>query len=331
MITLVEKYRPEKIDDIILRKVNEDAFNHFISEKNLPNLLLYGPPGTGKTSTILAISRQIYENTFPFKVLELNASDNRNIQVVRKIIKEFASTKNFFSDGFKLIILDEVDSMTNDAQFCLRRIMEEYSDNVRFCFICNYLGKIIPAIQSRCSKFKFLPLTQKKIIKKINNILNIEEITIPDNILKYILNYSNGDMRKLLNFIQIFKFHISRKSIVHYYGVLGIPNITYINKLFVDLLNINNQNNISEFNNIKEKILNGFNKGYYDINSFTDILFNIIVESNDVSDTKKINLISKVAEIEVKFNNISLNILVDYLIASFWDENAFNKIETNSI
>ena len=155
MIPFIEKYRPNDINDIILNKQNNNIFNYFIQNKMLPNLLFFGPPGTGKTSSVLALSKSIYKDKFKLMVLELNASDNRNIHVVRKIIKEFASTQNLFSNGFKLVILDG-DSMTNDAQFCLRRIMETYSKNIRFCFICNYISKIIiPALKSRCTIFKF--------------------------------------------------------------------------------------------------------------------------------------------------------------------------------
>ena len=182
MKTLVEKYRPNSINEVFLDEKNMNCIQSFIDKQNFPSLLFYGPSGTGKTSTIIAMAKEIYKEKYNLMVLELNASDNRNIQVVRKIIKEFASSKTLFNTGYKLIILDEVDSMTNDAQFCLRRIMETYCNNVRFCFICNFIGKIIPAIQSRCSKFKFSNLDGTQISSRLGEIMKEEAISIEPNI-----------------------------------------------------------------------------------------------------------------------------------------------------
>lgn len=152
------------------------AVNRFISQKQLPHLLFYGPPGTGKTSTILACAKQLYTPAqFKSMVLELNASDDRGIGIVRGQILNFASTRTIFSGTFKLIILDEADAMTNDAQNALRRIIEKYTENVRFCVICNYLSKIIPAVQSRCTRFRFAPLTPEQILPRLDKIIELEE------------------------------------------------------------------------------------------------------------------------------------------------------------
>jgi len=207
MKTLVEKYRPNSINEVFLEEKNQTCINHFIEKKNFPNLLFYGPSGTGKTSTIIAMAREIYKEKYNLMVLELNASDNRNIQVVRKIIKEFASCRTLFNSGYKLIILDEVDSMTNDAQFCLRRIMETYCNNVRFCFICNYLKKINPAIQSRCVIFRFNPISYDMMYKFSINICENENIKIKKRALELVIKKSNGDLRKLLNYLQSLYMH----------------------------------------------------------------------------------------------------------------------------
>ncbi len=147
----VEKYRPSALEELISHDDIIKTIRKFISEDKLPHLLFYGPPGTGKTSTILACAKEIYSpKEFNSMVLELNASDDRGINVVRGQILSFASTRTIFNKGVaKLIILDEADAMTNDAQNALRRIIEKFTDNVRFCLICNYLSKIIPAVQSR--------------------------------------------------------------------------------------------------------------------------------------------------------------------------------------
>ena len=149
--------------------------NKFIKEEQLPHLLFYGPPGTGKTSTILACARQLYKpQSFGSMVLELNASDDRGINIVRGQILDFASTRTIFKGGYKLIILDEADAMTNDAQNALRRIIEKYTENVRFCIICNYLSKIIPAIQSRCTRFRFAPLSPDQILPRLEHVVEAE-------------------------------------------------------------------------------------------------------------------------------------------------------------
>lgn len=177
--------------------------NKFINENQLPHLLFYGPPGTGKTSTILACARQLYKpQTFNQMVLELNASDDRGINIVRGQILNFASTRTIFSGGYKLIILDEADAMTNDAQNALRRIIEKYTDNVRFCIICNYLSKIIPALQSRCTRFRFAPLNAEQILPRLEHVVEAEAIKVSEDGKKALMTLAGGDMRKVLNVLQ---------------------------------------------------------------------------------------------------------------------------------
>lgn len=278
MKTLVEKYRPNSITEVFLEEKNQTCINNFIEKKNFPNLLFYGPSGTGKTSTIIAMAKEIYKERYNLMVLELNASDNRNIQVVRKIIKEFASCKTLFNNGYKLIILDEVDSMTNDAQFCLRRIMETYCENVRFCFICNFVGKIIPAIQSRCSKFKFSNLNTEQISTRLDTIMKEENIEINANILNVILQYCNGDMRKILNYIQLFKFHKCQNNTDDYFSLLRIPNLEYIEVFYKKLI----KKDEKMFNYFE----NGLKLGYYDVETFCQSLYKILIKNYDDIDEK---------------------------------------------
>lgn len=315
MIPFIEKYRPDNINDIILNEQNYSIFNYFITNKTLPNLLFFGPPGTGKTSSVLALSKSIYKTNYRMMVLELNASDNRNINVVRKIIKEFASTQNLFTTGFKLVILDEVDSMTYDAQFCLRRIMETYSKNVRFCFICNYISKIIPALKSRCSIFKFGKINNSDIKKKIKYILKKENIDLSDQILKEIIKNANKDIRKILNLIQIFLYHKPKLHMTSYYGILGVPNLNYIRKIYNFSIKIND---IDDILKIEDKLIYGIKKGYYDINIFCNIFYNYIIDDSNIKDDKKIMIIERLAEIELYHNKISkLSFLIHYLLEVF--------------
>ena len=308
MKNFVEKYRPHTIEDVYLEDKNRVSIHNFINTKNFPNLLFYGPSGTGKTSTIIAMAKMIYKEKYNLMVLELNASDNRNMQVVRKIIKEFASCKTLFNNGYKLIILDEVDSMTNDAQFCLRRIMETYSENVRFCFICNFVGKIIPAIQSRCSKFKFSNLDIFQIRERLDKIMLEEDIQINNDVMNLIMTHSRGDMRKILNYIQLFKYHKCRENIDDYYSLLRIPNIKYINIFFEKMTN--------KDPDIYEYYMEGVRKGYYDIEIFCQSLYKILLESfNNIGKDKFIKIVRKLTIIDKKpekiFNN---NAFIDMLV-----------------
>ena len=201
-IPWIEKYRPSNLESIKSQDFVRISLEKLIEKNTIPHLLFFGSPGTGKTSTILASIKELERKGYVVSKLELNTSDQRGINTVRKKIKEFASTRSFFKNGLKIIILDEADSMTNIAQCALRRIIEKYSKNVRFCIICNYINKIIPAIQSRCMKFRFSLLSEKEIEIKIKAIAEQENITISDKGLKTIVELSNGDMRKGINILQ---------------------------------------------------------------------------------------------------------------------------------
>lgn len=192
------------------------AYLHAI--QRLPHLLLYGPPGTGKTSTVLALARKIYgSKNMRQMVLELNASDDRGIDVVREQIKTFSSTKQIFSTlsqktsndgpgtgltGFKLIILDEADAMTSTAQMALRRIMEKYTANTRFCIIANYTHKLSPALLSRCTRFRFSPLKEPDIRRLVDIVIEKEQVNIAPDATDSLVTLSKGDMRRALNVLQ---------------------------------------------------------------------------------------------------------------------------------
>ncbi|KAL2755362.1 hypothetical protein ACRALDRAFT_2041744 [Sodiomyces alcalophilus JCM 7366] len=209
----VEKYRPSTLDDVSGHQDILATINKFVDTNRLPHLLLYGPPGTGKTSTILALARRIYgpENMRQM-VLELNASDDRGIDVVREQIKTFASTKQIFARaptggagsmaGYKLIILDEADAMTNTAQMALRRIMEKYTANTRFCIIANYSHKLSPALLSRCTRFRFSPLKEPDIRRLVDKVIDEEGVQILPDATDALVRLSNGDMRRALNVLQ---------------------------------------------------------------------------------------------------------------------------------
>ncbi|EEA20089.1 Subunit of heteropentameric Replication factor C (RF-C) [Talaromyces marneffei ATCC 18224] len=209
----VEKYRPSSLDEVQGHQDILATINRFIDSHRLPHLLLYGPPGTGKTTTILALARRIYgSKNMRQMVLELNASDDRGIDVVREQIKTFASTKQIFSvaapakenslGAFKLIILDEADAMTATAQMALRRIMEKYTANARFCIIANYTHKLSPALLSRCTRFRFSPLKEVDIRSLVDKVIEAENVRIQPQAIESLVRLSKGDMRRALNVLQ---------------------------------------------------------------------------------------------------------------------------------
>lgn len=207
----IEKYRPRKIDDIAHQSHVVSTLKNCMQSSNLTHLLFYGPPGTGKTSTILALSRQLYgPNLMKSRVLELNASDERGINVVRTKIKSFAQhtvNKGAKESGYpcppyKIIILDEADSMTRDAQTALRRTMERYSNITRFCLICNYVSRIIAPVASRCSKFRFQLLAKDSMLSRLREIATSEQLAIGEEVLDEIITMSEGDMRKSITLMQ---------------------------------------------------------------------------------------------------------------------------------
>ncbi|ODV69622.1 P-loop containing nucleoside triphosphate hydrolase protein [Hyphopichia burtonii NRRL Y-1933] len=210
----VEKYRPKNLDDVASQDHAVKVLKKTLQSANLPHMLFYGPPGTGKTSTVLALAKQLYgPSLYKSRVLELNASDERGISIVRQKIKNFARSTisnaskddlaNYPCPPYKIIILDEADSMTKDAQSALRRTMENYANVTRFCLICNYITRIIDPLASRCSKFRFRLLNNDNALNRLKYIVKEENINLQnDEVLDEVLKVSNGDLRKAITFLQ---------------------------------------------------------------------------------------------------------------------------------
>ncbi|GAA6059160.1 hypothetical protein JCM10212_005505 [Sporobolomyces blumeae] len=237
----VEKYRPATLDDVVAHKDIISTIDSFIAKNRVPHLLFYGPPGTGKTSTILAVARKIYgsQNVMRNNCLELNASDDRGIDVVRDQIKNFASTRmqGTTTAGFKLIILDEADMMTQAAQSALRRVIEQYTKNVRFCIICNYVNKIIPAIQSRCTRFRFGPLPQPEVEKRLQHVVDAEGVQLTADGKRALLKLSRGDMRRALNVLQACHAAYEMTDEKAVYNCTGNPDPQDIEEILRSMMN----------------------------------------------------------------------------------------------
>lgn len=209
----VEKYRPKNLDDVASQDHAVNVLKKSLVSANLPHMLFYGPPGTGKTSTVLALARELYgQDLIKSRVLELNASDERGIAIVRQKVKNFArltvsnaspeDLEKYPCPPYKLIILDEADSMTYDAQAALRRTMETYSGVTRFCLICNYITRIIDPLALRCSKFRFKPLANDNAVQRLRYIVQQEGLNVDEDVFSYLLAISNGDLRRAITYLQ---------------------------------------------------------------------------------------------------------------------------------
>jgi len=198
----VEKFRPENLDDVVGQDPITNRLKSYVKTGNLPHLLFAGPPGVGKTASAVAISKELFGEDWSENFRELNASDERGIDVVRSKIKNFARSSSISGADYKIIFLDEADSLTSDAQSALRRTMEKFSDNCRFILSANYSSKIIEPIQSRCAVFRFSRISEDDIKKRILKISNEEDLKIVEDALEAIAYTADGDMRNAINTLQ---------------------------------------------------------------------------------------------------------------------------------
>ena len=197
-----EKYRPKTLDEIQDQEEIVFRLKEFVKNGTMPHCLFAGPPGTGKTTAALCLARDLFGTRFQDVFMELNASDERGIDVIRTTVKEFARMASLSSVPFKVLVLDEADNMTGDAQHALRRTMEKYTYTCRFVLCCNYSGRIIEPIQSRCALFRFTPLTEEKIVGYLGMIAREENLKVSHEGLRSVVEVAEGDLRKGINTLQ---------------------------------------------------------------------------------------------------------------------------------
>jgi replication factor C subunit 3/5 len=317
-IPWIEKYRPNTIEEIVGNTQVISILDNMVQKNSLPHIILFGSSGTGKTSTVLAFAKKIYGKLYKHMILELNGSDDRGINVVREQIKEFCSTNNnlykMFSKKniYKLVILDEVDSMTLDGQFALRRIIENYTEHTRFCLICNYITKITPALRSRCLAFRFEPLSTDFIMDKLYDIMDKEKIDLDDKIIDKIVVKSNGDLRKSINILQCLstfsKINKKNNDITLIFNMINEKDIDILMKELKGTDDF-----INKFNKIK-KIID--EKEYNLTEIILSIVEHLVAEKKSTLNIKSI--IKELSKLELKtYNNIDNDLIICSLIGTF--------------
>jgi replication factor C subunit 2/4 len=303
----IEKYRPNNLDDVIFQDEITLMIKNILCQTtfqncNIPHLIFYGLSGCGKTTIALIIARQIFKHKYNERILELNASNERGIKIVRDKIKKFAkqaidtnNTENYNIPPIKLIILDEADAMTDDSQFALRRIIEMYSKTTRFILICNYITRIIEPLASRCTKFRFKPINLNGMTKIINKLAIKEKFKINNGEIENIYSITKGDLRKAINIIQQAKYldcdKINNNTINEIGGLVTYQNIDKIVKETIS----------SNYSKIQEIIKNFLADGY-SVLQYINELIDYIVKTDLFSEDLKGFILFKLSEIEYNLN-----------------------------
>jgi DNA polymerase III, gamma/tau subunits len=305
-----ERYRPKSLDDVIGQKHVTERLKAYVASKNMPHLLLTGPAGTGKTTCSLALAKEMFGDEWKGNFIELNASDERGIDVVRGKIKEFARTAPLGTAEFKIIFMDEADALTSDAQAALRRTMEKYSRICRFILSCNYSSKIIDPIQSRCAVFRFSPLTSEDIKDYLMKIITGEKVKIDDTAIDALVHVARGDMRRAINSLQVAASTGKKIDLDVIYQTTGMAHPDEIKKMIETALT---GNFIAARDKLDEVMINYGLSGQDIIRQIHSAFFDLAV-----SDQERIRLIDKTGEIEFRIvegsnERIQLEALLAYL------------------
>nr|BAN21156.1 replication factor C, putative [Riptortus pedestris] len=293
----VEKYRPKTVDDVVEQTEIVSVLKQVLAGADLPHFLFYGPPGTGKTSTILAAARQLFGTAYRDRILELNASDDRGIQVIRDKVKAFAqlTASGVRPDGtpcppYKIIILDEADSMTNAAQAALRRTMEKETKTTRFCLICNYVSSIIEPLTSRCMKFRFKPLGMYMVQARLEMICKEEGVQYESKAIMKLVEICEGDLRQAITVLQSCARLKGRETITEQ-DIVDIGNLVpdaLVTQLFESCKS-------GVYKQIEKVIENIIFEAYPSSQILTQ-LHKMLISDLDISDTAKSLISESIAE-----------------------------------
>ncbi len=306
-----EKYRPKNLDEVVGQKHVTERLKAYVSSNNMPHLLLTGPAGTGKTTCSLALAKEMFGDEWKGNFIELNASDERGIDVVRGKIKEFARTAPLGSAEFKIIFMDEADALTSDAQAALRRTMEKFSKICRFILSCNYSSKIIDPIQSRCAVFRFKPLSREDVSEYLNKIVTNENISIDDDAMEALIHVARGDMRRAVNSLQVAAAQTERIDVDTIYQTTGLANPEEVKKMLETALSgnfIGARDKLDEimieFGLSGQDIIKQIHASYFELS---------------IGDSEKVRLMDKTGEIEFRIiegsnERIQLEALLAYIV-----------------
>ena len=298
----VEKYRPTTISEVRGHSNIVSVLENFGGIPGIPHLLFFGPPGTGKTSTILAMAKEHYGRDFRLMVMEVNASDERGIEVVTGKIYRFVQTHSFCDLRVKLVILDEADALTAEAQSALRRIMEKCSVDVRFCLCCNYIGKISAPLQSRCTKFRFEGIDRESLKEMALGISTNENMSFEEGAVDAVLDLAQGDARRVINLMQSASLvsqvsqvsRVSQVSKEYIYKLAGSPIPSDLDAVFSSLMGSSFKDSFRDISDMVK------HKGYAVADIVTALATKILSDTTLAEDRLRTLL--------VEFSNIEYNL-----------------------
>ena len=287
----IEKYRPNSFDEIIGQKDIVEKLKVMASKKEVQHMILSGPPGVGKTTSAITLAKAIYGDTWNENFIELNASDDRKLSVIQGKVKEFARSKPIDAP-FKMILFDEADSLTQEAQQALRRMMEEYSQTCRFIFSVNFQSNLIEAIQSRCAIFRFQPLTKEDVYKFIDRISKGEGLEVTNEAKEALYTISKGDLRSLTNILQSISNVTKKIGKEDVYKGSGLINVQKLKEAVKDAMD-------GDYKTASEKVESILNEGV-SIKEIMNNLFNIIIYDEKIEPKIKAYIIEKLAETDFR-------------------------------
>ena len=304
----IEKYRPKHFEQIVLSNNNKILLNNIIEYNHFPNLLFYGPPGTGKTTTIINLIDK-YHNKYCKNIkglkIHLNASDDRGIDIIRNQINQFVNTKSMFGNGLKFVILDEVDYMTKNAQQALRCLVQNYSPNIRFCLICNYISKIDKSLQNEFISMCFCNLPKNKIKEFLNNIIIKEKLNINNKDINNILIKFKSDMRSMINFLQS-----NRNNKIYLNNIVNEKSL----KNIINIINENNKKN-KKLKKMKNNIINYTEKNNISVKTYIVNLIKYIIQNNLYNNQKSLT----VFEVIIHNKYVSEEVFLDFTLNQLYD------------